>query len=901
MRRAPLTSAHPLHSEPINFHMHRTILMLRFSEALRVLSFSLSDQMPGSPTSPPHQQPALALRWARGAGTGVATNRKLTSMHSRHLPFLLIFPILLTVPMLQGAWWERPHAHWHVKDDWKAAAVTGFSHSMTLLSPASSGWIVIWGDQGVELTVNNSQALKNPSPLMIYDSDLTALIRGARQIQLHAGPGRIVAEGELIDELGRIYPFASGCDWPAPVPGGKATLPPASTAHRPSPRTTEGPPPPFGRPLLYNAEERGKNHIARTLARVQRLREQSIFLLRRLRHADHILNFDPDTLWRRAERFANQPILEAEHLLLSEAIPAQNRRDFEAVTAIVQQAGIKLSAAELALSSARTLYQCERQLSHLEACLHLIREADLQPLPLDPHFAEIRAFLRAAQQEARLDDWAGVEKQIQTAQPRLDSLQGLLSMLWGQPISPLDEFPNDPLGWLNHPSLMGNDPTRWAFSLLPSESDVGNSVEIQSVTTPGPLSFTTEYVLQDGNHSQSVTLFSSAMSPGVVVASDQPFFRLRGWETRRHALPSSIAFVTSGEFQAVPLLQTGFSLDGATLSASWLVLGPGFASPESGLSETRPTVLVMEQRPRSVSWETNQAGHFEFNITFDQAAGRMMIFTPPADDPPWSHQEAFVRAQTLRSVPVACSQLVRLHRDRQTADYLLRYHYLELQDFAGQGSLRVAPVPMLVAYAFDHEYPGLSSRGFSTTSYRSDHTQYRLRLFWETFDYTLPFSDPSQTHLSLAAPHLTPAQSLVQTADSNTAWFHRIEPIGPPNDAAVFEDHAMHPVPYRDVYYPSDKASPETVINALLDPILHSIRSPGSLQSSTLTFSPVRPGTDHLRQLQDLLFLFNRFGIQWSETSWQEPNPLANDAALNENPARTVLRSWHLHAPASSP
>src|SRR2546430_16148175 len=80
--------------------------------------------------------------------------------------------------------------------------------------------------------------------------------------------------------------------------------------------------------LRYNDEERSKTAISKTLARVQRLRDQTIFLLRRFRPAEEILNFSPDTLWRRAERFAAEPISGAEAILKEQAIPAQQEGSF---------------------------------------------------------------------------------------------------------------------------------------------------------------------------------------------------------------------------------------------------------------------------------------------------------------------------------------------------------------------------------------------------------------------------------------------------------------------------------------------------------------------------------------------------------------------------------------------
>src|SRR5206468_12966747 len=125
----------------------------------------------------------------------------------------------------------------------------------------------------------------------------------------------------------RRYPFASGCDWPGPTEPG-TRLASAAKPYRPGESAGAFDVAHNGLLLRYNDEERGKSTISRTLARIQRLRDQSIFLLRRFRPAEEILNFSPDVLWRRAERFAAAPISDAEAILTEQAIPAQKAENF---------------------------------------------------------------------------------------------------------------------------------------------------------------------------------------------------------------------------------------------------------------------------------------------------------------------------------------------------------------------------------------------------------------------------------------------------------------------------------------------------------------------------------------------------------------------------------------------
>lgn len=270
-----------------------------------------------------------------------------------------------------AVWWEHPHDRWYLKDDWKAAEVANYSPRFQLKSPAASGWIVIWGSQGVVLRVNGQLVMKHVDRGLIYDADLTPFVQGAAEVTLQAGPGRVVAEGEWVDEQGRRYPFASGCDWSVPtLPG--TPLPPAARPYRPGEASGAFHSAHNGRFIRYNDEERGKANISKALARLQKLRDQSIFLLRRFRPAEEILSSSPDTLWRRTEKYAASRMADVERILKEQAIPAQKRSDFTNAIALAAQAGTLLAAAERAVSAATEVEKAERHLTHLGACAELL-------------------------------------------------------------------------------------------------------------------------------------------------------------------------------------------------------------------------------------------------------------------------------------------------------------------------------------------------------------------------------------------------------------------------------------------------------------------------------------------------------------------------------------------------
>ena len=374
---------------------------------------------------------------------------------------------LLPCPKAQAEWWEHPHDKWYLKDDWKAADVEHYTPAFTMQNPAASGWVVVWGDNGVELSANGAVVMKEVDRGLVYNADLTPFVRGARDVKLQFGPAHIVAEGELVDDQGRRYPFASGCDWKVPVaPGTK--LPPAARPYRPGESSGAFNLAHNGLLLRYNDEERGKAAISKTLARVQRLRDQSIFLLRRFRPAEEILTFSPDTLWRRAERFAAEPVSGAEAILKEQAIPAQKEGSFTKAISLAEKAGTLLASAELTINAAREVEQTERRIQHFTACAALLALSVPAAQSVKDDLDEAWRRMVIARYEATFNDWDAVQKHVATARDILTSARARLALPNVSFAEAPDEFPDDRFAWLNTTELMNNDPSRWTFTIAPS-------------------------------------------------------------------------------------------------------------------------------------------------------------------------------------------------------------------------------------------------------------------------------------------------------------------------------------------------------------------------------------------------------------------------------------------------
>ena len=366
-------------------------------------------------------------------------------------------------------WWEYPHDKWYLKDDWKAAEVDRYAPVFTLLSPAAGGWVVAWGNGGVELAVNGAAVMREVDRGLVYNADLTPFLRGALEVKLQFGPDHIVAEGELVDDQGRRYPFASGCDWKVPV-GPEARPAPAPKPYRPGDSSGAFGVAHNGLLLRYNDEERGKTAISKTLARIQRLRDQSIFLLRRFRPAEEILSFAPDTLWRRAERFAATPVAEAVKILQQQAIPAQKQGIFTNAIALAEKAGGVLASAELSITAAIEVEEVERQIQHFTACAAMLGLSAPTAQSVKDDLDAAWRLIVIARYEAGFNDWAAVRKDSAGAGEILADVRPRLASPDASRADAPDEFPEDRFGWLNASELMGNDPDEWPFTVAPSGS-----------------------------------------------------------------------------------------------------------------------------------------------------------------------------------------------------------------------------------------------------------------------------------------------------------------------------------------------------------------------------------------------------------------------------------------------
>ena len=388
---------------------------------------------------------------------------------------LLVSSILVSsdVAGAEDLWWQRGADRWYYKDDWRGLRITGtppFTLDVNVPGGAVSGWIVLWGEDDCRLYVNDQWVDKDLDSCLIWDYDLTPFVTpGSQRVRLRIEARAACAEGEILGRNGAVCRFATDGTWldrnGKPTRTEKMRTAASSDAFDRAHN---------GRLLMYSEEERGKSTIAKCLARMQKLREQSIFLMRRLRPAEEIVGFDAGVPWREAEQTATPLLEQASQVLNTKSIPAQKAGRFPESIATARDAESLIAAAEAPVTAATALYRGRREVTHLVNWVSMLG-SEGQVFAED--VAELSRLMKQAGEEYRRHDWASVHKSLDRLQavscdlrPQLLAVAEKKSGSGVCDIGELDEFPEDRFGWLNARELMGNDPSGWPFTMGPSST-----------------------------------------------------------------------------------------------------------------------------------------------------------------------------------------------------------------------------------------------------------------------------------------------------------------------------------------------------------------------------------------------------------------------------------------------
>lgn len=200
-------------------------------------------------------------------------------------------------------------------------------------------------------------------------------------------------------------------------------------------------------------------------------------------------------------------------------------------------------------------------------------------------------------------------------------------------------------------------------------------------------------------------VYSSALSPAAVVATDGRTIRIGGWAARGFDAPTRAALDSGAGVEAAELPAESISAGGDALGANWML----FWGTGEGETVARPLLVVFERRPREIGWVDDGFGGRAIELTFSEPGARIALLRPfeePLGQALTPEQLDRVRlwSRALTRYPVGYHETLT-HGD-DAADTALRYEYLDLSGDWRTEPLELAPLPMLFSYATENDWPG---------------------------------------------------------------------------------------------------------------------------------------------------------------------------------------------------
>ena len=204
--------------------------------------------------------------------------------------------------------------------------------------------------------------------------------------------------------------------------------------------------------------------------------------------------------------------------------------------------------------------------------------------------------------------------------------------------------------------------------------------------------------------------YSSALSPGVVVANSGRTIRLGGWRARGYVQPTLIGLATAQGPVARELIAAEVAQIPQQMTENWLVL----AANQQGADVPRPLMLVLERRPTAAALVDDGFGGQALELTFAAPGGRVAMIRPfeqPGEDADVTALVDRVRlwSRALLRYPVGVHEALSFTGD--ICRVTMRYDYMELKDDWNTQPLSLAPLPMLFSYAIQHNWPAARAEG----------------------------------------------------------------------------------------------------------------------------------------------------------------------------------------------
>lgn len=204
-------------------------------------------------------------------------------------------------------------------------------------------------------------------------------------------------------------------------------------------------------------------------------------------------------------------------------------------------------------------------------------------------------------------------------------------------------------------------------------------------------------------------VYSSALSPAVVVATSGKAIRLHGWAARGYAEPAFAAFAGAGDITLQRLAEAP-TIDPAAMKANWLLLWPD----DKVEARPRRLLVVFERRPGALAWTAGPDEPPGLEVRYDRPGARLAVVRP--FDAAVGRKLMDAHAETRRfwsralmRYPVGYAEQVAF--DANACRVRLDYEYLALADDWKTPPLPLAPLPMLFSYAMEHHWPGAKAEG----------------------------------------------------------------------------------------------------------------------------------------------------------------------------------------------
>lgn len=258
--------------------------------------------------------------------------------------------------------------------------------------------------------------------------------------------------------------------------------------------------------------------------------------------------------------------------------------------------------------------------------------------------------------------------------------------------------------------------------------------------TAGPLTYARELTYPAAGGAAHQTFLFSALSPAVIVASDQPALAVRGWEAMGYAVPQAAEYSSTAGLKRVELGESANVIAIGTPTPpvqNWILLRGKSAN----------ILIVSERTPVAATWEKNNLGGMGLTISFARGPIRAAVLSLPADA---AIDQAACQswADSVRNYPVSASEIVKpgngaplaakgILTDGPMQTCLVRYNYWKLGPADAQAR-NVAPLPMLLSYGLQYKYPNLLVENAKPTAYKSEHATYMLMDNTDTATYQVP-------------------------------------------------------------------------------------------------------------------------------------------------------------------